>query len=152
MTAVDSPQFDRTVRLHIFQRAADTGAVPQAPDIAAALGAPIETIDASLQRLAGGRVLVLAPGSTAIWMANPFSAVPTDFKVTSRDQTYFGNCIWDALGIPAMLHADGLIETSCGDCGEPMRLEIRAGEMTAASGIVHFAIPAARWWVNIGFT
>ena len=49
--------------------------------------------------------------SSSIWMANPFSAVPTDFKVTSRGRTYFGNCIWDALGIPAILGADGLVET-----------------------------------------
>ena len=47
-------------------------------------------------------------------MAEPFSAVPTPFAVYVDDQRYFGNCIWDALGIPAMLHADARIESSCG--------------------------------------
>jgi hypothetical protein len=36
-------------------------------------------------------------------MANPFSAVPTPFLVRSGDRSWYGNCIWDALGIPAML-------------------------------------------------
>lgn len=151
MTAGDTHEFDRAVRLHVFQRTADTGVVPQSQDIAAALGLPLDALQASLQRLAEGRVLVLAPGTTTIWMANPFSAVPTDFKVMSRGVTYFGNCIWDALGIPAILGAGGLVETVCGDCGEGMALEIRNGAL-AGGGIVHFAVPAHRWWVNVGFT
>ena len=151
MDAGEIQEFDRAVRLHVFRRAADTGVVPQLPEIASALAHPVETIDASLRRLAEEHVLVLAPGGSSIWMANPFSAVPTDFKVTSRGRTYFGNCIWDALGIPAILGADGLVETLCGDCGESMTVEVRDGTLTG-EGIVHFAVPAKRWWINIGFT
>ena len=151
MLVGDSQEFDRTLRLHVFQHTADTGVVPQSQDIAAALGHSLDAVEASLRRLAEGRVLVLAPASSSIWMANPFSAVPTDFKVMSRGRTYFGNCIWDALGIPALLDADGLVETACADCGAPQALEVRAGAVRSG-GIVHFSVPAARWWVNIGFT
>jgi len=151
MTVGDTQEFDRAVRLYVFQRTVDTGIVPQPPDIAAALGHPLDAVELSLRRLADGRELVLASASSSIWMANPFSAVPTDFKVTSRGRTYFGNCIWDALGIPAILGADGLVETVCGDCGESMAIEIRSGAL-AGGGIVHFAVPARRWWVNVGFT
>lgn len=151
MTASDPAALDRAVRLHVFRQTAETGAVPQPDEIAAALGLAAEAVASSLGRLADGRVLVLAPTSRSIWMANPFSAVPTDFKVTCRGRTYFGNCIWDALGIPAILGADGLVATTCGDCGRPMELAIRRSGLTGG-GIVHFAVPAARWWVNIGFT
>ena len=151
MLVGDSQEFDRTIRLHVFQHTADTGVVPQSQDIAAALGHPLDAVEASLRRLAEGRVLVLAPASSSIWMATPFSAVPTDFKVMSRGRTYFGNCIWDALGILALLGADGLVDAVCGDCRESMEVEIRDGALEG-EGIVHFAVPARRWWINIGFT
>ena len=144
-------EFDQRVSLHIFRHTADTGVVPQPQEVADALGDPLDTILHSLQRLASGRVIVLAPGNVSIWMANPFSAVPTDFRVTSRARVYFGNCIWDALGIPAILRADGLVETICGDCAEPMRIAVQGGSIQG-DGIVHFGVPAKRWWDNIGFT
>jgi hypothetical protein len=70
---------------------------------ASALSTPPDDVEASLQRLADGHVLVLQRGTGEILMANPFSAVPTPFLVRSGDRSWYGNCIWDALGIPAML-------------------------------------------------
>ena len=32
-------------------------------------------------------------------------------------RSYFGNCIWDALGVAAMLGEDVEIPAACGDCG-----------------------------------
>ena len=143
---------DIKVRLAVFRGAADTGEVPQAAEIAAALGEERATVEESLRRLAEGRVIVLAPGTTTIWMANPFSAIPTPFRVRARGRRYWGNCVWDALGVAAILHDDATVETTCGDCGEPMTLEVRGGALARGDGVVHFAVPAARWWENIGFT
>ena len=143
---------DRTVRLFVFRQTADTGAVPQAADIAAALGEERAAVEASLRRLADARVLVLAPGTTNVWMANPFSAIPTPFRVHARGRRYWGNCVWDALGVAAILHEDATVDARCGDCGEAMTLEVRGGALTGGDGVVHFAVPAARWWENIGFT
>ena len=50
----------------------------------------------------------------------------------------------------AMLKRDATLETSCGCCGERMTIEVRDAR-PAASGIIHFAIPAKRWWENIVF-
>lgn len=36
-------------------------------------------------------------------------------------------CAYDALGIPAALAADALVETACGQCGAPSRLAFTAG-------------------------
>jgi hypothetical protein len=140
---------DLGVRGAVYDTVMTTGSVPTADQLAKQLGIPLAEVRDSLEHLATGRALVLQPSSREILMANPFSAVPTPFAVRAGGQLYFGNCIWDALGIPAMLHADGEITTSCGCCGEAMTLEIMDQRLEPASGVVHFAIPAKRWWEDI---
>jgi hypothetical protein len=144
--------FVRQLRLHIFGLAAESGRVPQPPEIAAALGRSQGEVAHALRELAAGKVLILAPNDGNIWAANPFCAVPSAFRVEAREKTYWGICIWDALGILAALGADGLIRAVCGDCSEPMLLEIDAGKLKRSEGIIHFAVPAHHWWDNIGFT
>jgi hypothetical protein len=142
----------REVRLHVFQRAADTGVVPQPSQIAAALARPQAEVEQALKQLAAGKVLILAPNDGNIWAANPFCAVPSGFRVDARGRTYWGICIWDALGIVAALGADAVIRAPCGDCGDPMLLEIARGTLKQSEGLIHFAVPAHHWWDNIGFT
>ena len=143
---------DRDVRLYVFGRAADTARVPKPAEISSALGRPQTEIEESLRRLAAGRVLILAPNSTNVWAANPFCAVPSDFRVSALGRTYWGICIWDALGIAAALHTDATINARCADCGQEMVLSVQDGELVRSEGVVHFGVPAARWWDNIGFT
>jgi hypothetical protein len=142
----------REVRLYVFGEAANTGIVPQPPGIAAALGRLQTEVEQALRQLAAGKVLILAPNDGNIWAANPFCAVPSPFRVESRGKTYWGICIWDALGIVAALDTDATIRTSCGDCSEPMLLEVAAGKLKRSQGLIHFAVPAHHWWDNIGFT
>ena len=147
-----SDDFARTVRLHVFQTAAATGRVPQAPDISRALGRSEADVRAALHDLAAAKVLILAPNDGNIWAANPFCAVPSGFRVAAAGKVYWGICIWDALGIAAAIGSDAVITAPCGDCGIGMTLEVRDGQLTRSEGIVHFAIPAHHWWDNIGFT
>jgi alkylmercury lyase-like protein len=147
-----SEAFTREVRLFEFGQAADTARVPQPHEIAAALGRPQSEVEEALRQLAAGKVLILAPNDGNIWAANPFCAVPSPFRVETRGKTYWGICIWDALGIVATLGADAVIRAACGDCSEPMLLEIKGGALTRSEGVIHFAVPAHRWWDNIGYT
>jgi hypothetical protein len=94
-------------------------------------------------------MLVLQP-SGELLMASPFSAVPTPFVTEAGARRWFGNCIWDALGILATLPSDGRVVTSCAGCGDAMVLEVREG-VVSGGGIVHFALPARRWWDDIVF-
>lgn len=82
-------------------------------------------------------------------MAEPFSAVPTAFHVEVGAHAWWGNCIWDALGIAALLHQDARIVTACGCCNDAMSVAIRNGKLAEAAGVVHFAIPARDWWKNV---
>jgi hypothetical protein len=150
---VTTEAFDRDIRLAVYRSFVEYGRPPTTPELAGELGAPASDVEVALRRLAGGHALVLQPGTSSIWMAAPFSAIPTPFDVTVGGRHYFANCIWDALGIPACLHADARIETSCPDCAEPMMLEVRDGSFQEpADGVLHFAIPAAKWWEDIGAT
>src|SRR5215831_645786 len=134
-----SEAFAHEVRLHIFQQAAETARVPQPPQIAAALERSQADVEEALQQLAAGKVLILAPNDGNIWAANPFCAVPSAFRVETRGKTYWGICIWDALGIVAALGTDAIIRSCCGDCSEPITLEIASGELKRSEGIIHFA-------------
>ena len=160
MTALGSVDaFDSTVRLAIQRAFLDGRPRPTVTSIAMDVGADPASVAASFDRLGAGRVLVLAPGTHEILMSAPFSGRPTPFSVTIADRTYHANCIWDALGVSAMLAgagrpADALVRTTCADCGATLEIEVRDGvASTDAGGVVaHFAVPAARWWADIGFT
>jgi len=143
---------DRDVRLFVLGETARTGSVPQARAVAAALGRSEADIAASLKRLAAAKVLILAPNEGHIWAANPFCAVPSGFRVVTADQSYWGICIWDALGVLAAVGRDGTVTAPCADCGDAMALEVRDDALVRSEGIVHFAVPARRWWDNIGFS
>jgi hypothetical protein len=142
----------RDVRIHVFSQAAETARVPQPAQIAAALRRPESEIRDALKHLATNKVLILAPNDGNIWAANPFCAVPSGFRVLAGGKTYWGICIWDALGIAAALGRDAVISAPCGDCGEPMEFEVRDGRLVRSEGLIHFAVAAHHWWDNIGFT
>jgi hypothetical protein len=145
--------FDLRIRNEIYSSFVRTGTTPAAAQTAAALGLTAAEVAAAQQRLHDAHALVLQPDGRAILMLNPFSAVQTPHRVESGGRSWFANCAWDSLGIPAALHADGRIESACPDCGEPLELEVRDGALTrGAELLVHFVVPARRWWEDIAFT
>jgi hypothetical protein len=147
-----SPDFDRRVRQHIYEATLARGHPPTVGETAKGLSAPVYEILASFQRLAAAHILVLQPENGEILMASPFSAVPTPFLVELEAFSCYGNCIWDALGIAAILKQNAHIRTACADCGVALELSVIDGSLQAARGIIHFALPARRWWDNIVFT
>jgi len=142
----------RDVRRYIYDQIIETSIAPSAADTAKAFGRREADIEASYQALAAMRSIVLRPHSTTIWMAMPFSNTPTAFTVIARGRAYYANCAWDAFGVPALLHADARILTTCADCGRSLERRITAGHLSEPGGVVHFAIPARRWWDDVGFT
>ncbi|MFN8573463.1 MAG: organomercurial lyase [Gemmatimonadaceae bacterium] len=147
----DMPQVDAQVRLTVYELFA-TGEVPTRSEVARRVALTEGDVAASYERLADAHVLVLDPLTREVWMAMPFSAVPTAFRVVAGDAAWWANCAWDALGIAAALHRDVRVETTCADCRDPMVLTVTHGDLAPATGIAHFAVPAADWWKDIGFT
>jgi len=147
-----SEYFDNQLRLELFREFVRTGEPPTSESIATRMQVQTVEVRAGLERLAAAKAIVLQPESREILMANPLCAVPTPYRVRVQNRSYFGSCVWDALGILAMLQTDGVVTTSCGCCGEAMSIGVQGGHVAPAHGIIHFAIPAKRWWENIVFT
>ena len=144
--------FDREVWLFLHHEIIDTGRVPTVADLTGKLLRDSEEIKASLGRLHENHYVVLREDAREFLMVHPFSAVPTAHRVVCGEQSWWANCIWDALGIPPMLDRDGRIETSCGCCGAAATFEIRDRELSGGEGVVHFAVPAKDWWNDVEFT
>jgi hypothetical protein len=92
-----------------------------------------DEIVAGWRRLHDARALVLNPATDELRMANPFSAVPTSYRVEAAGRWWYANCAWDAFGICATLHVDGVVETSCPDCGEPLHVGLHDRRRTTTA-------------------
>ena len=145
--------FDTAVKLNIYETIAQTTRPPSSAEVAKVLNAPLDEVEAAFARLHKKRLLVPEPGDPSrIRMAPPFSGIETPFRVKVQGQIYYANCAWDALGIPAALHEDGVIEASDGHTNEQMTLVVKDGKPMPQPCAIHFAVPAARWWENIIYT
>src|SRR5207245_9855110 len=74
---------ERDERLHVYRHFVETARAPDLKGIAAAVGAGEKEVAPALQRLADMHAIVLAPATLNIWMAHPFSAVPTPYPGVS---------------------------------------------------------------------
>ncbi len=149
---METETFDRDVRLAVYGFFVAEGRAPSVEETGKALGCPAREVAAAFARLEAAHVLVMERGTSTIRMAHPFSVVPTAFRAETPRGSWWGNCIWDAFGIVAMLGGDGTVSTSCADCGEPMVLPVRHGVLQEHDGVAHFAVPARHWWDDIGYT
>jgi hypothetical protein len=143
---------DAVLRRDVYAVVLSRGSPPTIAELAAASRASAEDVRASLARLAAARVVVLQPASGEILMAPPFSAVPTSFLVRTRQYDAYANCAWDALGVPVMLGDPAHIISACGCCGEALALHTKHDGAPQGAAVVHFAVPARRWWDDIVFT
>jgi hypothetical protein len=139
------------VRVQIYRHLMATGRAPSPAEAAAGLGRETGEIEQAYRDLAESRVITFAPGTRAIWMAHPFSAAPTPYRVTSEGISYWANCAWDALGIAAMLGRDTECLCRCPDCEGQVDLSVKGGAL-AQDGIIHFVVPPRSFWENVAFT
>jgi Alkylmercury lyase len=143
-------ELDARVKLTLYRMIADTGSVPNSAALAQTIGVPENDVREAFSRLHANRLLVPEPNdSSRIRMAPPFSGVATAFPVEARGKRYYANCVWDAFGVAAALHADAIVPASDGYSGEPLTLEVKGGQPIARSYVAHFAVPAAHWWDDI---
>lgn len=142
------------LRSLIYRHIAATGSAPTRQALTDIVGDPDRT-DSLLHQLHDAHMIVLDDRSHRrgeIRMALPFSAEPTDFRVTTETGGWWANCAWDSLAILAALHTDGHITSTWSDTGEPVDITIVDGQLDAGDGCIHFAVPAHRWWDDIVLT
>ena len=138
---------DLELRNRTYARFVELGRAPAASE----LGEELQ-VKEGWRRLHDAHAVVLDSTTDELRMANPFSAVPTSYRVHARDRWWYANCAWDAFGILAALNEDGVIESSCHDCDEPVEVEVVDASPTPDDLLFHCLVPAERWWADIVFT
>ena len=142
---------DIDLRNVTYARFVELGRAPTPTEVATVTTLTEDDVRDGWQRLHDAHALVLDDRGD-IRMANPFSAVPTPFRVHAGGKAWYANCGWDAFGIGAALHVDSVIEAECADCHEPLRLHVRERRPDDTELIFHIPVPAIDWWRDIGFT
>jgi Alkylmercury lyase len=140
------------VRNLTYRMFTDLGRAPTVDEVAGEAQLTSAEVRAGWCELHVAHALVLDPATAEIRMANPFSGVPTAHRVNAAGRWWYANCAWDAVGICAALHSDGRIETSCPDCGQPIRIGVRDQRVDPEPLLFHCLVPAARWWDDIVYT
>jgi hypothetical protein len=111
------------------------GRPPLLADLVRATSVPPAAVD----RLVGRQLIVDERG--LVVAAAGLSLVPArQHRLTLRGRRFWTWCAIDAVGIPAGLGEDAVAETTCQQCGTPVRLEFGAGELVRTSH------PAVRLW------
>ena len=82
---------DLDVRHFIYQTFAERSLPPSTLETAERFKIPIAAVENAYERLANAHYIALAPGSHAIWMAHPFSSLPTNYVTEIGSKRYWGN-------------------------------------------------------------
>lgn len=140
------------IRFQVNRFIFDKGFAPSVAQLSELLHKEKYVIESGLEALAENQAIVLHPNSFDIWVAHPFALFPTLFWVKTKDKQWWGNCPWCSFGIAALAKADTEIYTKLKGQQEPIKIEIRAGEVVQKEYVVHFPIPAAKIWDNVVYT
>lgn len=141
------------MRVEIYRFFIEECRAPMAAEIATRVNEPVSAVIGSLRELHETDVIALTPGTSLIWLAHPFSAQDSPFEVEAEGRRWDAICIWDALGVLAVLGKDGSVQTTCPDCGEKLLVEVRDGDVSADfPAMVHYGVPARRWYEDVGYT
>ena len=142
------------VRHFVYSHFAETTRPPSVDETAIHFGISTEEASNLYKELHNRHAIFLDLDEMAIRMANPFSGIPTDFKVHANGKTYFANCAWDMLGIPAALHCDAVIHAVCTESNKTIKIQIRDGNLlfTNYDLRIHFPLPFAHWYDDLVFT
>jgi hypothetical protein len=145
-------QPDLDIRNFLYHRFVKSGHAPRVTDVAQEFSLSQEAAEAAFGRLHDAHALVLERDTLEVRMLNPFSCVPSAYRVTVHGRTWYSNCAWDSFAVCAALHSDGRIETSCPDCGEAIEVEVRERHAVGPDYLFHVLVPARQWWDDIVFT
>lgn len=142
---------DLELRRRIYEHIVETGEVPSRA-LMATWPTDADGLDDQLERLHERHLIVLdrrPDRAGEIRMALPFSAEPTDHRVTTAAGSWWANCAWDSLAVVAALGTDGHVSSVWSDTDQPLDLEVRDGDVDGPDGFVQFLVPASRWWDDV---
>lgn len=96
-------------------------------------GSEDESRQAALNKLAEQGLITLSPSGDTITGASGLSTAPSRHRLRLNGIGLYTWCALDAVGIPAALEADALVESRCGTAERPLLLEFQSGRLVRAS-------------------
>ncbi len=101
---------------------------PVAPaDLVAATGLPERTVNDLLAGLNQRGLIEVEPEGGLVVGSWGLSLVPSSHRLHIRNRELFTWCALDAVGIPAGLHEDAFISSSCQHCGSAVYIVLIGG-------------------------
>ena len=143
---------DLQIRYQIYQFFAAQGQPPSSQVIAERLRMTPEDVDAAFHRLHDRHMIFLDITTGQIRMANPFSAVPTNYRVRAGEKVWWANCAWDTLGIAAALNLDVDIEANHPGDGQTLSFGVINVVVTEPDWLVYFPLPCQKWYDDLVYT
>ncbi|RSL74578.1 hypothetical protein CEP53_000209 [Fusarium sp. AF-6] len=105
-----------------------------------------------LQALGEYHGVVLHPHSDEVWVAHPFSAVPTTCIVSSGERKWWGNCAWRSLGVMHLAGGTATLKTRLGAIGDEVTLTVQDGKLLDKDYVIQFPVPMRNAWDNVIYT
>ena len=140
------------LRVFVYDHIVDLGVPPTSREIADHFATSPEDALRAIREVKIGKTILPHPTTGEIWMAGPFASTRSDYEVVGSEVRWWANCAWDMFGVAQIVGEPVRIEARCGDCEAPMSLEADATHEPADGYVVHFLVPARRWYDDIGFT
>jgi hypothetical protein len=140
------------LRRFVYDEILTRGKPPTSADIGTRFDTSASDVRLALAELRIGKTILIDPHSGEIWMAGPFSTVETGYRVVGARCAWWANCAWDMFGIAMIANQRVRVETQCTDCLEPIGLVADPSAPPNDDGVIHFLVPARRWYDDIGFT
>lgn len=142
-----------TVRTFIYEHFVATTKAPTVAAIADHFALSEAEAAALLHALHDQHAIFLEAEGTVIRIANPFSAVPTDFVTAIGDKRYWANCAWDSLGVVVATGANAArIYTTCAADQQPLLIEVVDGAVVDNGALAHVLVPFRHWYDDMVFT
>jgi hypothetical protein len=140
---------DGRVHHRVLVSFVERGHPPDIEELARGLGLADAEVAASLARLHAGHGLVLHPGTSAIWLAHPFSASPAAVWVALRERGWWAPCLWCGLGVATLAAPEATLHARLGGEHESVRIALARGEPRVDGLQVHFPTPPRDAWNNV---
>lgn len=144
--------YQNILRYHINRFIFDNGFAPTVSELSKQSHTTAIEVEKGLKALSDNHALVLHPNSFDIWVAHPFALFPTLFWVTTSHKHWWGNCPWCSFGIASLTKEDTNISTKLKGHEEPLLIQIKNGKVVQENYVVHFPIPAGKFWDNVVYT
>lgn len=144
-----------SVRHFVYDDMLSNGLPPSAARIGRHFGVDANDVKRELAALKIGKTILVHPTTGEIWMTGPFASGVTPYRIdriVGTTQSWWANCAWDMLGVALIVNEPVRLVASCCDCGEPFTLDASPKRGIESDWLVHFLLPARRWYEDIGFT